>query len=69
MLRLLSAVALPLCRPGGARARLSAVTAERLFSAGCRSSSAPVSEVGAFLEKEKNILKEPPQFINEQNGI
>uniref|UniRef100_A0AAQ4PS63 AFG3-like AAA ATPase 1 n=1 Tax=Gasterosteus aculeatus aculeatus TaxID=481459 RepID=A0AAQ4PS63_GASAC len=41
MLRLLSAVALPLCRPGGARARLSAVTAERLFSAGCRSSSAP----------------------------
>ncbi|KAM8892460.1 mitochondrial inner membrane m-AAA protease component AFG3L1 [Spinachia spinachia] len=50
MLRLLSAVALPLGRAAGARARLSAVTAGRLFSAGCRSSSSPnVSRTPATL--------------------
>ncbi|XP_053282465.1 androgen receptor, partial [Pleuronectes platessa] len=41
VLRLLSAVALPLCRPGGTRARLFAVSAARLFSAAYRSSAAP----------------------------
>ncbi|XP_078112533.1 mitochondrial inner membrane m-AAA protease component AFG3L1 [Sander vitreus] len=41
LLRLLSAAALPLWRAGGARARLSAVTARRLFIAGYRSSAAP----------------------------
>ncbi|TMS05799.1 AFG3-like protein 1 [Larimichthys crocea] len=40
LLRLLSAAALPLCRAGGARARFSAVTAGRLFTAGYRSSAA-----------------------------
>lgn len=43
LLRLLPAAALPLCRAGGARARLSALTAGRLFTAGYRSSAAPVS--------------------------
>ncbi|KAM7415300.1 hypothetical protein PAMA_019906 [Pampus argenteus] len=41
LLRLLSAAALPLCRAGGARARLSTVTAGRLFTAGLRSYAAP----------------------------
>ncbi|TKS73875.1 AFG3-like protein 1 [Collichthys lucidus] len=40
LLRLLSAAALPLCRAGGARARFSAVTAGRLFTAGYRSFAA-----------------------------
>uniref|UniRef100_A0A665TF42 Si:ch1073-174d20.2 n=1 Tax=Echeneis naucrates TaxID=173247 RepID=A0A665TF42_ECHNA len=43
VLRLLSAAAVPLCRAVGARARLSAVTAGRLFAAGYRSSAAPRS--------------------------
>nr|XP_046251229.1 AFG3-like protein 1 isoform X2 [Scatophagus argus] len=42
LLRLLSAAALPLCRGGGARARLFTATAGRLFTAGYRSSAAPV---------------------------
>ncbi|XP_020490615.2 mitochondrial inner membrane m-AAA protease component AFG3L1-like [Labrus bergylta] len=41
LLRLLSEAALPLCRAGAARARLSAVTASRLFAAGFRSSAVP----------------------------
>ncbi|XP_034541006.1 AFG3-like protein 1 [Notolabrus celidotus] len=53
VLRLLSAAALPLCRrPGAARARLFAVTAGRLFSAGFRSSAAP------------NFSRSPSNFLS-----
>ncbi|XP_071315558.1 mitochondrial inner membrane m-AAA protease component AFG3L1-like isoform X2 [Trachinotus anak] len=52
VLRLLSAAALPLCRAGGLRARLSAVTAGRLFTAGYWSSAAP------------NVCRTPANFLS-----
>uniref|UniRef100_A0A671U4J3 AFG3-like AAA ATPase 1 n=1 Tax=Sparus aurata TaxID=8175 RepID=A0A671U4J3_SPAAU len=52
VLRLLSAAALPLCRAAGARARFSAVTAARLFTAGYRSSAAP------------NLRRTPANFLS-----
>uniref|UniRef100_A0A669CJQ5 AFG3-like AAA ATPase 1 n=1 Tax=Oreochromis niloticus TaxID=8128 RepID=A0A669CJQ5_ORENI len=52
LLRLLSAAALPLCRAGGARARLSAVTAGQLFRAGYRNSTGP------------NITRTPANFLS-----
>eukprot|EP00064_Thunnus_orientalis_P022473 superscaffoldBa00007592_g22671 len=52
LLRLLSAAALPLCRAGGARTRLSAVAAGRLFTAGLRSFAAP------------NVCRTPVNFLS-----
>ncbi|KAI3371468.1 hypothetical protein L3Q82_023576 [Scortum barcoo] len=52
LLRLLSTAALPLCRAAGGRARLSAVTAGRLLSAGYRSSVAP------------NFCRTPANFLS-----
>lgn len=43
LLRLFSSAARPLCRAAGARARLSAMTAGRLLTAGYRSSAASVN--------------------------
>ncbi|XP_070762879.1 mitochondrial inner membrane m-AAA protease component AFG3L1 [Enoplosus armatus] len=52
VLRLLSAAALPLYRAAGARARLSAVTVGRLFTAGYRSSAA------------LNVSRTPANFLS-----
>ncbi|XP_018515995.1 LOW QUALITY PROTEIN: AFG3-like protein 1 [Lates calcarifer] len=52
VLRLLSAAALPLCRAAGLRARLCAVTAGRLFTAGYGSSAAP------------NVCRTPANFLS-----
>ncbi|XP_041651979.1 AFG3-like protein 1 [Cheilinus undulatus] len=52
VLRLLSGAVLPLCRAGAARARLSSVSAARLFTAGYRSSAVP------------NISRTPVNFLS-----
>ncbi|GAA6227700.1 AFG3-like protein 1 [Lates japonicus] len=52
VLRLLSGAALPLCRAAGLRARLCAVTAGRLFTAGYGSPAAP------------NVCRTPANFLS-----